>query len=88
MAEGQVLQEQIGIALQECAEGADDEDEEFGHRGRVAERASDPSESPDQIPVRRAGWYSDSLLPSHSLERPPTVRGGLSPILRDQDVQF
>jgi hypothetical protein len=42
MAEGQILQEQLGVASQERAEEADEEVKQFGHRGRLAERVGDP----------------------------------------------
>jgi len=42
VAEGEILQEQIGIASQKRAKEAEDEVKEFGHRGRLAERAAGP----------------------------------------------
>ncbi len=51
MAEGEILQEQIGIASQERADEAEEQVKGFGHRARVAEPAgASPPESPAQQP--------------------------------------
>jgi hypothetical protein len=62
VAQGEVFEDQFGVASKDRADQAKDQLEEFDHRGRLAASSCEPLPSPNHRPTGGYG-YSDLLLP-------------------------